>query len=122
MEYFQVEFENEHPRDTWKYIASKINWDVENLCDRISEEKINEIARTTNLSECKIFRRGKYLIVEHNDIIHEYERNNKCFLQQALELMELEKPAEWKTIEKLNSFRLALVKLVFKTINDIKTL
>jgi len=57
MEYFKIkiEVEKESPSETMKYIESKRNWDVENQRYRIPPEKENEIKRTTNLSECKIF-------------------------------------------------------------------
>lgn len=108
MEYFQIEVEKEAPADTMKYIESKRNWDVENQRYRIPPEKENEIERTTNLSECKIFWRGEYLIVEHNDMVHYWDSFPYCFLKQAVEFMELEKPAKWKTIEKLISLRMGI--------------
>ena len=105
MEYFQIEAEKEEWKETMKYIESKRNWDVENQRYRIPPEKEDEIERTTNLSECKIFWRGKYLIVEHNDMVHYWDSFPYCFLKQAVEFMELEKPAKWKTIHRLISLR-----------------
>ncbi len=105
MEYFQIEVEKEDPTETMKYIASKRNWDVENQRYRIPPEKEIEIERTTNLSECKIFWRGKYLILEHNDLVHYWDFFPYCYLKQAVEFMELEKAAKWKTIDKLISLR-----------------
>lgn len=108
MEYFQIEFAQEDAKETMKYIASKRNWDVENQRYRIPPEKENEIECTTNLSDCKIFWRGEYLIIEHNDIVHFWDSFPYCFLKQAVEFMELEKPAKWKTIEKLLDLRNAI--------------
>lgn len=108
MEYFQVELKNEDPKDTMQYIESKRNWDVKNQKYRIPIEQIKKLERTTSLNECKIFWRGKYLILEHNDIIYYWDFFPYCFLKQAVELMELEKPAKWKTIDRLISLRMGI--------------
>ncbi len=108
MEYFQIEAEKEEPKETMEYIDSKRNWDYVNQCYRIPQEKENEIERTTNLSECKIFWRGEFLILEHNDMVHYWDSFPYCFLKQAVEFMELEKPEKWKTIDKLISLRMGI--------------
>lgn len=99
---------DEDPAETMKYIDSKRNWNVEKQTYRIPLEKENEIAHTTNLSECEIYWRGKYLIVEHNDLVHFWDSLPYCFLKQAVEIIELEKPAKWKTIDNLTSLRMAI--------------
>lgn len=108
MEYFQIELETEVPEDTMAYIESKRNWDVANQCYRIPLEKKNEIERTTNLSECKIYWRGEFLILEHNDMVHYWDSFPHCFLKQAVEFMDLENPDKWKTIDKLISLRMGI--------------
>lgn len=108
MEYFQIELETEDPKETMKYIDSKRNWDIENQRYRIPPKEEQEIERTSNISECKIYWRGKYLIIEHNDIVHYWDSFPRCFLKQAVEFIEPEKPAEWKTIDKLISLRMAI--------------
>ena len=110
MEYFQIEIERkkESPEETMKYIESKRNWDVKNQRYKIPPEKEYEIERTTNLSDCKIFWRSIYLIIEHNDMVHYWDCLPYCFLKQAVEFMELEKRAKWKTIDKLISLRMAI--------------
>ncbi len=108
MEYIQVELENEDPKDTMQYIESKREWDVKNQKYRIPIEQLRKLERTTNLNECKIFWRGKYLIIEHNDIIFYWDSCPYCYLKQAVELMELEKQAKWKTIDRLISLRMGI--------------
>lgn len=100
-------FQNEAPKLTMKYIESKRNWDVQNQSYRIPPEKENEIERNTNLSDCKIYWRGEFLILEHN-MVHYWDSFPYCFLKQAVEFMDLEKPAKWKTIDKLISLRMGI--------------
>lgn len=109
-EYYQIEVthEGEEAEATMAYIDSKRNWNVPNQCYRIPPDKVSEIERNTNLSECKIYWRGKYLIVEHNDMVHYWDSFPYCFLKQSIEFMELEKPAKWKTIDKLISLRMGI--------------
>jgi len=108
MEYFQVELENEDPKDTMQYIESKREWDVKNQKYRIPIEQLKKMERTTNLNECKIFWRGQYLLIEHDNIIFYWDSFPYCYLKQAVEFMELEKPAKWKTIDKLISLRMGI--------------
>lgn len=110
MEYFEIkiEIEKEDPKETIDFIQSKRNWDTENQKHRIPLEKEREIERTTNLSECKIYWRGEYLIVEHNNMIHYWDSFPCCYLKQAVEFMQLEKPAKWKTLDKLISLRMGI--------------
>ncbi|MCC5916778.1 MAG: hypothetical protein JJU02_05560, partial [Cryomorphaceae bacterium] len=89
-------------------IDSKRNWDVENQRFRIPEKEFYKIERTTNLSNCQIFWRGNYLIVEHNGFVHYWDSFPYCYLKQAVEFMEIEKPAKWKTIDKLISLRMGI--------------
>ena len=105
MEYFQPELEKEKPAETMRFIQSKRNWDVGNQRYRIPVKAENEIERNTNLSDCKIYFRGEYLILEHNDMIHYWDSFPYCFLKQAVEIMQLEKHKKWKTIDKLISLR-----------------
>jgi hypothetical protein len=108
MEYFQIEFENETAEETMKYIESKRNWVVADQCYKIPPEVEEIIELITNLSKCKIYWRGQYLIVEHNDMVHYWDSFPHCYLKQAVEFMDLENPAEWKTIAKLISLRMGI--------------
>lgn len=96
--------ENEPWEETMKFIESHQNWNVAKQEYRVSEAERCQ----ANLSECKIYWRGKYLILEHNDIIYYWDSFPYCFLRQAIELMELDKPARWKTLNKLIEFRQAI--------------
>lgn len=103
MKYHEIEIRNigEPAADTMKYIESKRNWDVEN--QRYRDEAAEQCK--ANLSECSIYWRGDYLILEHNNMVHYWDSFPYCFLKQAVEFMELEKPAKWKTLDKLIDLR-----------------
>ena len=86
------------------FIESKRNWDVENQRLRKPEaEKCN-----ANIEDCKIYWRGECLILEHDDIIHNWDFFPYCFLMQAFELIQPEKPKKWKTVDRLMEFRDAI--------------
>jgi hypothetical protein len=104
MEYFQIEIEKEDPKETMAYIDSKRNWDVKNQQYRKPEAENCK----ANISECKIYWRGEYLILEHDNIIHFWDSFPYCFLKQAVEFIEPEKSAQWKTLDKLIAFRDAI--------------
>jgi len=108
MEYFQVEHENEPREETMKYIESKRNWDVGNQRYRRPPADEYKTERTTNLSECKIYWRGEYLIVEHNDMVYYWDSAPYCYLKQAVEFIQPEKPAQWKTIHALIRLRMGI--------------
>ena len=98
-----------YPGEDWKqtmaFIESKRNWDVGNQRYRKPEAENS----TTNLTDCKIYWRGDYLIVEDYDgIIQYWDSYPYCFLKQAVELFEPQKPAQWKTVDKLIAFRQAI--------------
>jgi hypothetical protein len=104
MEYFQVVNEKEDPKETMTFIESKRNWDVENQRLRKPESENCK----ANVADCKIYWRGEYLILEHDDIIHYWDSFPYCFLKQAVEFFQPENPAKWKTLDKLISFRMAI--------------
>ena len=104
MEYFQVEIETEDPKETMAFIQSKRNWDVANQRNRKPEAENCK----ANIEECKIYWRGEYLILEHDDIIHYWDSFPYCFLKQAVEFIEPEKPAKWKTLDKLIDLRMGI--------------
>ena len=104
MEYFQVEIEKEDPKEAMAFIESKRNWDVKNQCYRKPEAENCK----ANIEDCKIYWRGEYLILEHEEIIHYWDSFPYCFLKQAVEFIQPEKPAKWKTLDKLIAFRMAI--------------
>jgi hypothetical protein len=103
--YIDVTHEGESEKETMQFIEANRNWDVANQRYKKPEAETSK----TNLSDCKIYWRGKYLILEDYDgIIQYWDSFPYCFLKQAVEFMELEKPASWKTIDKLIAFRCAI--------------
>lgn len=101
----EITNEKELPKETMKFIESKRNWDVANQRYRKEEAERSK----TNLTDCKIYWRGEYLILEDYDgIIQYWDSFPYCFLKMAVEFMELDKPAEWKTLDKLISLRMGI--------------
>lgn len=99
-----VTHQDEPAAETKKFIDSKRNWDVAKQEFKNPEAEKME----ANLSDCKIYWRGQYLIAEHDDIIHYWDSFPYCFLKRAVEFMELNSPAEWKTLHKLIALRMAI--------------
>jgi hypothetical protein len=99
-----VTHKNEAAPETMRFIESKRNWDMANQRYRYPDAENCK----ANLADCKIYWRGEYLIVEHEDIIHYWDSFPYCFLKQAVEFMEVEKPAKWKTLDKLIALRMGI--------------
>lgn len=74
------------------------------------------------MANCKIYWRGEYLILEHDDVIHYWDSFPYCFLKQAVEFMELEKPEKWKTLDKLIAFRCAIRQTEVNLLGYVETL
>ena len=104
MEYFEITFKNEAPEKTMAFIQSKRNWDTANQRYRYPKAENLKV----NIEDCKIYWRGDFLILEHNDIIHYWDSYPYCFLKQAVEFIAPEKPAKWKTLDKLISLRMGI--------------
>lgn len=96
--------EKESCEETMMFIMDNRNWDVPSQSYKKPEAKINKI----NLIDCKIYWRGEYLILECENTVHYWDSYPYCFLQHAIELMELEKPAKWKTAGRLVSLRMGI--------------
>lgn len=101
-----ISHENESRKDTINFIDLKRNWNVEKQAYR------NEDAENCNapLTDCKLFQRGEYLILEHDNIIHYWElkNTNYPYFQMAIDFMELEQPQKWKTLDKLIALRMGI--------------
>ena len=91
---------------TMKFIDAHRNWNVETQSYRDPEAENCKAP----LTECELYKRGKYIILEHKGIVHYWElaETNYPYFQMAIDLMELEKPQKWKTLDKLISFRHAI--------------
>lgn len=91
---------------TIEFIEANRNWSVEKQDYKVPEAENCK----AELTECKLYQRGEYIILEHNSIIHYWEKvdNNYPYLQMAINLMELDKPKRWKTLDKLISLRMAI--------------
>ena len=104
MEYFEITFPHEDPKKTMDFIQSKRNWDTANQRYRFPKAENCKV----NIEDCKIYWRGEFLILEHNDIIHYWDSFPYCFLKQAVEFIAPEQPAKWKTLNKLISLRMGI--------------
>lgn len=94
---------NEATEVTMQFIEENRNWSVEKQAYKTDDNC------KANLSECKIYKRGQYFILEHAGIIHYWEHDgNYCYLQDAIHYMNPDKPAKWKTLNKLITFRQAI--------------
>lgn len=102
-----MEINHIHPdepvEETMKFIEANRNWSVEKQAYKVPECK-------AQLSECNIYQRGMYLILEHNGIIHYWERisTNYPFFQMAIDFMEPDIPKKWKTCDRLIALREAI--------------
>lgn len=94
----------ETPKKTMEYINENRNWSVEKQAYKVPFKLDIE------LTHCKIYQRGKYLIAEHQEIIHFWERadTNYPYFKMAIEYMDLDRPAKWKTLDKLISLRMGI--------------
>jgi len=93
---FPVIFEDETTQETQSWIASNgvLSRDVKDY----------------PLSDCKIFQRGKYVIIataEGKVAYYEHD-GDYCYILEAIEFMKPERPAKWKTIGRITTFRQAI--------------
>jgi hypothetical protein len=74
------------------------------------EENFDNANRTkVLLQNCKIYQRGKYIVIEHQDKILYYEHDGEyCFILDAIEYIKPENPDTWKTVGALVTFRQAI--------------
>lgn len=62
-----------------------------------------------NLKDCSIYQRGKYIVLEYDNVIYHREViGNYCYIENALHWMNPDKPGKWKTLERLITFRQAI--------------
>ena len=62
------------------------------------------------LSDCKIYQRGNYIIIEvpGGKVAYREHIGNYCYILDAIEYMKPEVLAEWKTLQRLTTFRQAI--------------
>jgi hypothetical protein len=90
----QVFNEEESWEETSKFIESK--WTDSSGVDVL-------------LSASSIYQRGKYIIVEYAEQVYYSEHNGHyCYIEDALNYINPERPAKWKTVSRLITFRKAL--------------
>lgn len=75
----------------------------------IDENYCNDYRPDILLSDCQIYQRGKFLIIEHEGKIYYSEHAGiYCYLEDAIHFMNPDKPKKWKTLERLTTFRQAI--------------
>ncbi len=96
-------------KTTMAFIEAHRNWDYQNQKYRLSKEE-EKRHNKAKLEDCDIYQRGKFLIVEYNNIVHYWERveSRYNFMDDAIYYIDLDRPAKWKTLERLISFREAI--------------
>ena len=102
---FRIEVinKNEALEKTMEFIDANRNWSVEKQAYKVPEAENSK----AELTECKLYQRGKYIILEHNGIVHYWEMadTNYPYFQMAIDYMELDNSKKWKTLDKLISLR-----------------
>lgn len=97
---------NELIADTLKFIEANRNWSVEKQAYK------NPAAENckAELSECEIYQRGNYIIVQHDGIVHfwEHAQTNYPYLKIAIYYMEPDRSKKWKTLDKLIALRMGI--------------
>lgn len=89
-----IELEHETADDTMAYIHA-----VRSL------KPIPKVPTT----DCRIYQRGKYIIIEYNDQVQYWEHiGYYCYLEDALYYMNPDQPAKWKTLDRLITLRQAI--------------
>ncbi|MGV3464147.1 MAG: hypothetical protein ACO1OT_02505 [Heyndrickxia sp.] len=103
-----------HIKKTFQIVlVMKLYFDLEEGCtdDTMSYVHANRNLVPTPrvpLTYYYIYQRGKYILVEYNLQVHYWEHiGHGCYLEEALYYMEPDKPASWKTLDRLVIFRQA---------------
>lgn len=87
---------------TMAYIDSNRAWDVTNQVYKVDFATVKD----TPLTDCMVYQRGLYIIVELNCIIHYWEHTHGTnYLQVAIDMIGIDKPAKWKTLGALITLR-----------------
>ena len=94
--------------ETMKFIESKRNWSIRKQAYKIPPQDEHRIEYYTKLTECRIYYRGKYLILQRGDMIHYWDSEPYCFLELAVSYMRLDKAANWKTLHRLITLRMGI--------------
>lgn len=91
---------------TLKFIEANRNWSVEK---QSYKDPALENCKA-ELSECEIYQRGNYIIVQHDAIVHywEHAQTNYPYLKIAIYYMEIDKPRKWKTLDRLIALRMGI--------------
>lgn len=91
---------------TLKFIEANRNWSVEK---QAYKDPTVENCKA-ELSECEIYQRGNYIIVQHEGIVHywEHAQTNFPYLKIAIYYMEIDKPRKWKTLDRLIAMRMGI--------------
>lgn len=93
---------DENSTDTMAYIDSARDWDIANQVYRVRLATVKD----TPLTECRVYQRGPYVIVELNGIVHYWEHTDgSCYLKTAIDMIDSARPAKWKTLGALITLR-----------------
>jgi hypothetical protein len=100
----EITHEAESRKDTMAFIDANRNWNAEKQEYKRAQVELNKVS----VSDCKIYWRGEYLIVEVDGTVHYWDSFPYCFLKMAVEFFEIEKPSKWKTAGRLISLRMGI--------------
>lgn len=81
-----------------------VKWHDENWIDKKTSTK------KILLSECKIYQRGNFIIIEvpGGKVAYREHVGQYCYILDAIQYMMPETPGTWKTLDKLTTFRQAI--------------
>lgn len=97
--------EHTHEDETWQetmaYIQANRVWDTANQRYKFDYRTVMH----TPLTDCRIYDRGIYTIVEHNGVVHYWENTKGSYLMQAILIIDPSVPKKWKTLDALITLR-----------------
>lgn len=69
-----------------------------------------DLQEEVNAADCRIYKRGKHWVVEHEGkvLLYEYHTEAYPYFEKAIRLMKIEVKEEWKTVKNLRAFRQAI--------------
>lgn len=77
-----------------------------------------------NAAECKIYKRGRVWVIEHDGVVLYYETHNEDypFFEMAFHFMNVETVRKWKTVGELITFRQAIREATVQGTDYVETI
>jgi len=96
---------NQPLEKTLEYMELNKNWSVHLQAYNV----VDAVKCKTQSTKCKILRRGRYVLIKYNGIVHFWQKSNTAYpyFQIAIAFMVLSNPKKWETLVRLISLRQA---------------